>query len=293
MDIVSFQNIPEGSGLPYLALDENRKNIGIYLNSPSEIEALEIIPPIVGWFEEWYGTSSRDKIIMSGMDHKAIPFITWEPVDISFQDIIDGKHDEYLTGYFTRLALICPDNDILMRFAHEMEMRPNYAENWYSWQGKDSEIFKQAWIHLVEMGRRINKNIKWVWSPNRADEHAAHYYPGDKYVDYVGITLNLPEEETSKYDNFKQFYEQEGTRRGLEEYGKKIIISEVACSHPDIKQRAEYLESVFDYIETDDQICAVLFFNDNKGDNKQYNVTENESLLEVIKKGIRNNEKSL
>ena len=290
VDIDVVHNIPLNSGMPYLFLDDKKTNIGIYLNTVAEINALEIVPPVIAWFEQWYGYSSREKLSLCGSHQLAIPFISWEPQNISLKDISDGKHDEYIRGYFTRLAIICPDNDVLVRFAHEMEP-PGSGENWYSWQEGDPEAYRAAWIHLVELGRKINPNIKWVWSPNCADVISAPYYPGDKYVDYVGVTLNLPLDLADQYTDFEDFYTRRGIRERLEQYGKKIVISEAAYPSNDPEAKAAYMQSILDYAERDRHICAVVLFNEDKGENKLYRFTEDEACMQIVHEGIRRNEK--
>ncbi|MBQ9009095.1 MAG: hypothetical protein IJ088_07185 [Clostridia bacterium] len=270
----------------FLSFNPERKNIGIYL-STVEVDGSETIPDLLAWFEEWYGTSSRDKIEMCGQDHIAVPFITWEPSNISFNDISEGKHDEYLRGYFERLAMLCPDNDVLIRFAHEMEVRPqNEDQKWYSWQG-DADVFREAWIHIVSLAHSINSNIKWVWSPNRIDRYAAPYYPGDDYVDYIGCTLNIPLDQTRMYPTFDEVYEKIGKVEEIRKYNKKIIISETAFCDGDEEAKKAYLRSAIDHLAGDGQMSALCFFNEDVSDVQLYRITDKPQYRDIIDEGIR------
>lgn len=270
----------------YLSFNPERKNIGIYL-STVEMDAPGLVPDIVAWFEEWYGTFSRKKIEMCGQDHIAIPFITWEPANISFKDIVEGKHDKYMRGYFERLVMLCPDNDVLIRFAHEMEIRPQNAEQkWYSWQG-EAELFREAWRHVVTLARSIDSNIKWVWSPNRIDDYSAPYYPGDEYVDYISCTLNIPLNQTQIFSTFKDIYEQIGEAEEIRKYNKKVIISETAFCDGNEEAKKAYLQSAIDYLAEDEQMVALCFFNEDVSDVQLYRVSDKPVYRNLIDEGIR------
>jgi hypothetical protein len=65
--------------------------------------------------------------------------------------------------------------------------------NWFSW-GKNSS-FIPAWRHIWQLfeDQGANQHATWVWAPycaegvpNAADDPEL-YYPGDKYVDWIGL----------------------------------------------------------------------------------------------------------
>lgn len=272
----------------YLAFDEEKKNIGIYLDSERAFDVLQTQPEILAWFENWNGKVATGKLKYCGLKHRAIPFITWQPKDIPLEDIAEGKYDRYLTNYFELIAALCPQNDVLIRFAHEMDMRPRYEKNWYSWQGTDTaDAFRAAWIHVVRLGRRLCPNVKWVWSPNRADAYTEKYYPGDEYVDYVGVSLNHAANREAKYGTFSDFYEQEATRAELEQYGKKIFISEVSFAEVGGEKKKIYLQSIFDYYLQDPNIVCAVFFNTSGTKDTIYNISDYPEYMQVFYDGLR------
>lgn len=85
-------------------------------------------------------------------------------------------------------------------FGHTVLFRPmcEMNGNWTSWSGtvngNTPDDYIPAWRHIhdifVEEGAI---NAKFVWAPNRDGDYASAvstwntYYPGDAYVDYVGI----------------------------------------------------------------------------------------------------------
>ena len=272
-----------------MVFHDEQKNVGIYLNEWSDLENFPVTPDIVAWFENWYGPSNYTKLSLCAENQTAIPLITWQPQNIPLQEIAAGVHDAYILTFLQNLTNIAPDLDVLIRFAHEMEVRPHYQFSWYSWQGeRNPDAYIAAWQHIVMLSRQINPNIKWVWSPNRGDQYADPYYPGDEFVDYISITMNLRENDPNyaQYSNFQSFYETIGIRDHLEEYGKKIIISEVGYSNPKEDKKREYIDSIFDYYLQDSEITAMIFFDENSGEKSQYKITDNANLLEAFNQGF-------
>ena len=269
--------------------DDTLKNVGIYLNDPAEVSRFSYIPDIIGWFDNWYGGVGKEKLYLAANNHLGTPVITWQPWGIDLESITAGEHDAYIFNYFQSLTAIAPNTDILIRFAHEMETRPKHPIAWYPWQGEtDSEAYIAAWKHLVNISRMINPHIKWIWSPNKADEYAKPYYPGDDYVDYVGVTMNLREtaDYYNYYKNFEDYYTAEGEKKYLEQYGKKIIICEVGFSSPDVAAKRRYIRSVFDYLLEDPMIAGVVFFNENVAEASKFDISHNDEYLEEFNIGL-------
>lgn len=271
----------------YLSFDDSKNNVGITMNDPKDIESLSITPDIVGWHETWFKDVSTDKIKMACNDFAYTPLITWQPSSVSLDDIANGKYDDYATSFFSRLGSECAQADVLLRFAHEMDWRPQYKEGWYTWQtANNEESYKNAWIHLNAISKELAPNVKWVWSPNRADHYTTAYYPGDEYVDYVSLSLNHETDHPYVYSDFGAFYENEGQKAYLEKYNKKIIISEVAYSSNNTAAKSAYLESIFSYLENDPNIVGVVYFDFNVTDNKQFKISDNPTYMQVFYNAI-------
>ena len=273
---------------PGNSFDEQAKYIGITIDELDDAAAIPFHPEIPSWFENWYGPVAYNKLALCASAEDITPLITWQPQNVLLQEIADGVHDAYNIGYLQNLSSQLPDKEILIRFAHEMEIRPKYAFSWYTWQAeRNPEAYVAAWRHVVELGRSIDPNIRFVWSPNRADQYADIFYPGNDYVDYVGITMNLRFEfpDFDTYTTFQQFYESVGQREHLESYGKPIIISEIGYSNPDEKITKSYIRSIFDYFLQDPMISAVIFFNYNADKGREYKITDNAQLLAEVADG--------
>lgn len=122
----------------------------------------------------------------------ALPLVTWEPHDADLDDIADGDWDATVRARARDLTAF--ERPVLLRFAHEMN------GDWYSWsgahQGREAAAarYVRAWRRVHDVVRAEGAvNVVWVWAPNHEsvpDERwnaVERYYPGDDYVDWVGV----------------------------------------------------------------------------------------------------------
>ena len=137
-------------------------------------------------------TSFPKTEVMKIRSSGAVPMITWEPYleDIRHDDIMPaiagGKYDAYIM----RFAAQAGDAPLLIRFGHE----PN--GDWYGWSGSKSSppIYAEAFRHVRKIFLSQNNNAaKFIFSVNGEDVPNApwnrfeNYYPGDDFVDIIGI----------------------------------------------------------------------------------------------------------
>ena len=71
---------------------------------------------------------------------------------------------------------------VLWRPFHEMN------GGWFWWGAKKPEVFIPLWRQMFDYFAQVKHldNLLWVYAPNHGD-HTADYYPGDRYVDLVGV----------------------------------------------------------------------------------------------------------
>jgi len=137
-------------------------------------------------FEDWINDRTRWDI----EKHK-IPMITWEPHE-PLDEIIAGTHDVV----FRARAEGARDlgAEIFLRWGHEMN------GNWYPWSGAMNggadgpAKYIAAYRHVHDLFAEVGAdNVVWVWCPLVTDvpaepwNHWTNYYPGDEYVDWVGL----------------------------------------------------------------------------------------------------------
>ncbi|MFC2125221.1 glycosyl hydrolase [Bacteroidota bacterium] len=121
--------------------------------------------------------------------------------------------------------------NIMFRPFHEMNGR------WF-WWGKRKKYFKELWImtynYLVE--EKGLKNMLWCYSPDAGQPDYLLYYPGDAYVDIVGLdayTQDLPSRARKGYEELIAL----GKPFGFTEYG---CYSGGGLSNPDERELFDY-----------------------------------------------------
>lgn len=155
-------------------------------------------PAVVNWFQDWSGGFVREHF-EDVSRRGAMPMVTWSPnnyprsgnavnqPDYALRTIIAGDHDAYIRNYARESAAW--GKPMYMRFAHEMN------GDWYPWaagvNGNTSAEYVAAWRHVHDIFQQEGAtNVRWVWAPNYAFSGTtpfAELYPGDAYVDWVGI----------------------------------------------------------------------------------------------------------
>lgn len=143
---------------------------------------------------------------------RPVIMLTWQPFNgrqslgcdadyavVTPSDIVAGKCDSYIIAFAQ--ALKARPERILLRFAHEMNIT-DYPW-WPGHYGQDAGLYVSMWRHVYDVfSTQGVGNVEWVWSPNYASNppdpwNALHnYYPGDQYVDWIGL---------SGYNWFNQF----------------------------------------------------------------------------------------
>ncbi len=165
-------------------------------------------------------------------NEKLIPYIRlmpWSNMSASvtkadpifyMQSFLDGKHDAQLKTYFTAAKDF---NGPLM-----MEFCPEVNGDWFPWNGTwnggkktdgygdpaepdGPERFKDVLKHVINISRAAGAtNITWVFhvdsakSPEAEWNDIKHYYPGDDYIDWIGISVfgaQLPTHEWSLFQS--------------------------------------------------------------------------------------------
>jgi hypothetical protein len=207
--------------------------------------SLQTTFPLIHIYTAW-GSKPEQKFpalqVKAILDLGSIPIITWEPwlTDFSPTDypkipadpkkrdkgglksIAKGNYDNYINKWAHEVKEI--GRPVFIRLGHEMN--DPYRYPWGPQNNKPAD-FIEAWRHVVQQFKNLGAdNVIWIWSPHPAYLYFDYYYPGDKYVDWVGVgTLNYGTVATwSQWWTFDEifgnYYDQ------LSKYNKPIMISE-------------------------------------------------------------------
>jgi mannan endo-1,4-beta-mannosidase len=143
-------------------------------------------PNIVGQYVAW-NTPFAAQSVTRAWSYGALSYLAWEPFDVSVESIAQGHSDAYVTQFAKAVrALNLP---VALSFGHEMN------GNWYPWgtQQTTPAEFVAAWRRVHDLFTRAGAtNVIWVWNPNDIypvpQVQLKPYYPGNAYVDWIGIT---------------------------------------------------------------------------------------------------------
>ncbi|MCY9555756.1 hypothetical protein M5W98_29570, partial [Paenibacillus apiarius] len=143
--------------------------------------------PMLGW-EPWDHTVDKAARRTELTDRQIDRLRATQP-DYRLSRIARGDFDAYLRSWADGVRSL--GYPVAIRFAHEMN------GDWYPWceraNGNRPGDYVRAWRHVHDVFAEAGAtNVTWVWSPNaRWDKTTAGLtglYPGDEYVDWVGVT---------------------------------------------------------------------------------------------------------
>lgn len=252
-----FGMYTEQAPFNWATLDATSKKIGVQ-------------PNMVGYFTGWdenFRTSAVTRAWATGR----LPLMTWEsrPIaagndsnvapDYSLPKIINGSFDAYLHQYAK--DIVSTGLPLAIRLDHEMN------GTWYPWSernganhainGNNVGDYVKMWqhVHDIFQAEGANELVIWVWAPNitnnmqpashTTQEFLAGYYPGDDYVDWVGLSGYLrPPWRAGNNFTFGYTYASSLTQlRALT--SKRILLAEVGASETD-GHKPPWVTSFFD-----------------------------------------------
>lgn len=220
--------------------------------------------------------------------------------------VMQSDSDAYLKETMEYLnSLNAP---VLLRIGGEMNVWQNLA---------DPSLYKQAFIKIATAARQTAPNVALVFSPNDVSNwnvDIADYYPGDSYVDWVGVSLY-----TNKFRNyqnpvagkdFEEMYYGNGAfanpltklKNIVDRYGdrKPIIITECGVGYGingnsiDLNSFAkERLKMLYTYANMlYPQVKGIIYFDVDLGSSNKYlySLSNNIQMMNQYKTFAEDNE---
>jgi beta-mannanase len=210
-----------------------------------------------------------------------VPYINWNAYTgldpdnpqykgITTKDVAAGKLDDYIRQY-ARDAKVYGQPLFISPICKEFN-----GNWWYNCSPKANPAlteadFVNAWRRVVDIFRQEGvTNVAWVWVPNSITkappsweaDNAAAYYPGDDYVDWMGVD-HYDYGPPSLMDALYDF---------AVEHDKPVFVSEWGVRSPaglTPAQDQQWLNNMFDYFESHPKIKAIDYFNYNNADPTQ------------------------
>ncbi|MFE1230656.1 glycoside hydrolase family 26 protein [Streptomyces sp. NPDC059442] len=142
-------------------------------------------PNLIAYYAAW-GDGFDASGTRNAWNAGALTVVSWEPQNTALSRIADGSSDDYLRGFAQAVRTL--NLPIGISFADEMN------GDWEKWgtRGTTPKEYVRAWRHVHDVFQDVGAtNVIWVWSPNiiepETQEDLSRYYPGDGYVDWVGL----------------------------------------------------------------------------------------------------------
>lgn len=209
-------------------------------------------------------------------------------------DVLDGKYDTYLENYAKEV--VSAGAPVLFRLGNEMN------GDWCVYSShhtsKDTDIFKAFYCYVYEIFRKAEAdNVIWIWNPNGRSfpdfkwNDELCYYPGDEYVDVIGMTSyntgTYYESET--WTEFEDMYDplyQKYT--GL--YEKPLMITEFSSSSVG-GSKESWVANMFRCISKYDKIRVAVWWDgcdwDSEGNiARPYFIDETEGLIRLFREHL-------
>lgn len=169
--------------------------------------------------------------------------------------ITSGNYDKYMSSICAVLNLF--QSNVTVRWAQEMEDRSGQFI-WAAWEPED---YINAYRRMVDVCRAQAPEVNYMWSP-LGYEGLEKYYPGDDYVDIVGLSVfGLQPWETEVLGGARSFAEILGPRYDrVVGFGKPIVVAELGYvgNQAYVDQWHSEVRQIYPQFPN---LVAVLYFN--------------------------------
>ncbi|BCI51186.1 hypothetical protein NIIDNTM18_04640 [Mycolicibacterium litorale] len=227
---------------------------------------------VVLWYED-FAAAAPTAAVATVAAAGAAPVITWEPwlwrTDVTgtgaamMSGIAAGEYDGHLRAWAG--ALSATATPVWLRFAHE------FNGDWYPWSpvhGTTPQTYVAAWRHAHDLFASAGAtSVRWVWSLDAAthgDIPLAAWYPGDAYVDVIGIDgYNWGTTHPwSRWTPPVEIFEPAATEvRALTH--RPMMIAEVGCAEAG-GSKADWITDFVRWVAAQPDVDAVVWFEHDK-----------------------------
>jgi mannan endo-1,4-beta-mannosidase len=213
-------------------------------------------PNLLGQYVAWNVPFDAAAAARS-LNYGALYYVAWEPFGVTAQAIADGASDAYITRFAKAVRDL--GGPVALSFGHEMN------GNWYPWGTSQTAAadFVAAWRHIHDLFAKAGTdNVIWVWNPNiinpMPDVQLKPYWPGDTYVDWVGITGYFA---TTGPHTFNGVYGP--TMSEIRQFTTKpFIIAETAVQNG--PSMLDCVHSLISGVEDHSDVLGLIWFNYDK-----------------------------
>ena len=228
---------------------------------------------VVMWYSDWSLPFQRD--LCEKLDKDGyIPHIVWEPwlwsdkKAIKLDNINAGEWDGYIRTWAQDLKRY--GKPVFIRWGHEFNIEG------YPWgivnNSKNPAKYVKAYRHVHDIFTSLGvTNARWIWCPMREswpmeswnDMHLC--YPGDKYVDWIGIDgYNWGTTQSwSMWQTFKLLFRDVARDLWRRYPGKPLMIAEFAAAEEG-GDKGEWISQIVEELKNMPYIKNINWFDQRK-----------------------------
>jgi hypothetical protein len=257
----------EGSDPPLLVPDKGAL-LGLYYGDESIAatttklgRALPLHLTYYAWDDD-FARAETTKDLAAGR----VPFVNWELFGGELDDILSGMYDDMLATRAEDVKALA--QPLFIDFGAEMN------GDWSPWGGAQNGESPTKYVAVYRKVHDIFSaagatNVIWVFCPNVTDEpreswnEALGYYPGDDYVDWIGVDgYNWGDTNGGGWQSFAEVFQDIYPK--LAAKNKPILIGEMASAESG-GDKAAWIDAIIPTLKTDfPGIRALLWFDVNK-----------------------------
>lgn len=184
--------------------------------------------------------------------------------EIDIYEILNGKYDDYFNQY----AKDIKSTNVPVLFRPNNEMNGDWCHYCSMYYAKDADLYKETWKYIYRIFEENGvDNVLWVWNPNSKSfprftwNDQLLYYPGDEYVDIIGLTAYNTgsyyegEKWTCFYDLYNEYY------KFIDHLtSKPLMITEFACSSYG-GNKPQWIINMFNHLHLYPNIKVAIWWN--------------------------------
>lgn len=236
----------------------------------------------------------------------AVPCLTWEPMysiddkmkAIPHKIILSGGYDEYMQHIAKEIQAF--KHPVIVRFAHEMNLSV------YHWGVDPSDynelspgIYKKMYQYVVNLFKKQGvQNALWAFCPNAdsvplsAWNKPSEYYPGDSYIDILGMDgYNWDMNEffsrikkrgwTSPMRSFDKIFSRLYRELRAIAPSKPILVFETATVDRSRNGKTEWIKDALETVKKWN-VLGIIWFQVNKEEDWRINSSKDYSYVPVV-----------
>lgn len=184
-----------------------------------------------------------------------------------------GDHDAFLREFAGQIAQY--PSKFLFRWGHEMNLDA------YSWSGycnganlAATQKFISAYRRIVDVFRTAGaSNVQWIWSPSythwpaEAWNEAENYYPGDNYVDWIGVVgYNFGGSSIYsgyRWNSFSDLFHTFLVDAQARHPSIPVMLADYASTEDDGGDKGAWMTDAFAQMKQHPNLRAVIYFHYN------------------------------